>query len=56
MVTTSHMQQTLGTLDSGFIGSLKSMLQHSNSLVQLARDDDARYNALICDAHVKAAG
>jgi hypothetical protein len=51
LVTPADIPEILHGLDSEFLDQLRLMLQEQNSLVQLARDDDARYNAIVRDAH-----
>ena len=51
LVTPADIPEILHGLDSEFLDQLRLMLQEQNSLLQLARDDDARYNAIVRDAH-----
>ena len=50
LVSHTEVAEALSGLDSEFLTQLQHILQEHNSLVQIARDDDARYNALVCDA------
>ena len=52
LVTQTEIPEILHGLDSEFLDQLKHLLHEQNALVQLGRDDDARYNAMVRDATV----
>ena len=43
------MDSTVSAAD--FLDQLKHLLHEQNALVQISRDDDARYNAIVRDAN-----
>lgn len=47
---TEQIPDVLGTVDSSFLRQLRSLLREQHLLVQFARDDNSRYNALVRDA------
>jgi len=52
LVTRTEIPEILHGLDSDFLDQLKHLLHEQNALVQIGRDDDARYNAIVRDANV----
>ena len=52
LVTQTEIPEILHGLDSDFLDQLKHLLHEQNTLAQIGRDDDARYNAIVRDANV----
>ena len=50
LVSHTEVAEALSGLDSEFLTQLQHILQEHNLLVQTTSDNDARYNALVCDA------
>ena len=51
MVTGTDIQTISTGVNSEFVNELKHLLSQTNTLVQIARDDDSRLNALMRDAN-----
>ena len=51
LVTKQKVNEIISTLDDPFLNQLQRLLSESNSMVQYARDDEARYNAIVRDAN-----
>ena len=52
LVTQTEIPEILHGLDSDFLDQLRHLLHEQNASVQIGRDDDARYNAIVRDANV----
>ena len=50
MVTPADVPDILGDMDESFLQALRDLLVEKHGLLEILRDDDARYSSLSCDA------